>query len=341
MAKKISIYDVAKEAGVSAAAVSYVINGKGKVSEKTRKRIVRIMDEMGYVPDSAAISLSTGKTMLVGLCLPLDEASRFAENPFYSEFIASFEQTVSPAGYDVVLGSIKDPKAFAPWIRSRSFDALVLFDLYDEEVYRIIKKARIPAVLVDAYNERADEFSNVRVNDQLGSFRATEYLISLGHRHIGFMGARLSKSLLDQKRFKGYCKALEHHSLPLDESIVFDTATSFDGGYSLGEEVGKKIGEMTAIVCDADIIAIGLMRRLMELGYSVPKDLSIIGFDDITSCTFVYPPLSTVKQGIARKGEEAGKLILNLVKNALPDNETIILEPELVCRGTVLDLREM
>lgn len=341
MAKKISIYDVAKEAGVSAASVSYVINGKGKVSEKTRKRIVRIMDEMGYVRDSSAISLSTGKTMLVGLCLPLDEASRFVENPFYSEFIASFEQTVSPAGYDVVLGSIKDPKAFAPWIRSRSFDALVLFDLYDEEVYRIIKKSRISAVLVDAYNERANDFSNVRVNDQLGCFRATEYLISLGHRRIGFMGARLSESLLDQKRFNGYRKAMEHHSLPFDLDFVFDAATSFEGGYSLGEEVAKKIGEMSAIVCDADIIAIGLMRRLMELGYSIPKDLSIIGFDDITSCTFVYPPLSTVKQGIARKGEEAGKLILKLVKNALPENETIILEPEIVDRGTIRDLREM
>lgn len=318
---KPSIYDIAKAVGVSAATVSYVINGKNKVSQKTKQKILATMAEMGYVADQAAVSLSRGKSNIVGICFPLESASLvFSDNPFYSEFLANFEREISKANYDIIVGYLKTPHEFERWLSSRRLDGLVIFGLYSPEIFKIIKAKKTPYVLTDFYDASTDALS-IRVDDAYGGYLAGEYLIGLGHKKIAFVGGEQKTSKVDSKRLEGLNKALREKGL--EDAYVIETKTTFDGGYEIAESLLEH-KDVTAVFCGSDIVAIGLMRHAQELGVSIPEDLSVVGFDDLKACTYVYPALTTIAQDIARKGQVAANALLKAMEGEeLPDVEPI------------------
>ena len=158
MTKKVSIYDVAKYCHVSAASVSYVLNGKKKVSLETKRKILRAIDELGFVMDSSARALSTGRSHLIGLFLPLDDASvAFMQNPFYAELLGGLETGIADYDYDIVIGYQKNQNNFKDWVQSRGIDAIVMLGKYPKSVYEDIKKLHITAVLIDVYEEYGKE----------------------------------------------------------------------------------------------------------------------------------------------------------------------------------------
>ncbi len=334
MAKKVSIYDVAKSCHVSAASVSYVLNGKKKVSLETKRKILKAIDELGFVMDSSARALSTGSSHLIGLFLPLDDASlAFMQNPFYAELLAGLETGISKFDYDIVIGYQKNTNDFKSWVRSRGIDAIVMLGRYPKTIYNDIKKLNIPAVLIDIYEEYAKEFYNIRIHDEEGMYKATKYLIENGHKQIGFVGAK-NKTLVDFMRYKGYKKAMLEANLKVDESMYFEAFATFDDGVRVAEEIIQK-QNVTAVVCTGDITAIGIIRKYGELKKTIPDDLSIVGFDDIQVSQFVYPGVTTVRQDIRLKGELASKVIIeNLVKKKTMV-KTITLDPALVIRESV------
>lgn len=334
--KKPSIYDIADKVGVSVASVSYVLNGKeGKVSLETKKKIFKAMNELGYTRNHAALSLSTGKSHLIGISFALNSASEaFLNNPFYAEFLGSFEEIVQQSGYDVVIGSSKSAKEFENWYKSRALDGVVILGSLTKEIEKTIEKIKATAVLVDVYEEYNISLTNIRINDERGEYLATTHLISLGHKKIGYLGGPDS-SIVNHKRFCGYEKALIEHDYQIPKDCIFHTLTTLDGGYSKGEEILAKLGEMTAIVVDADIIAIGLIRRLLELGVKLPEQLSIIGFDDIQPAQYIYPTLTTVHQDIKEKSKLCAKAILDELNNENHENKTVIIEPTIIARSSV------
>lgn len=327
---KPSIYDIAKAVGVSAATVSYVINGKNKVGEKTKQRILDTMAEMGYVTDQVAVSLSKGKSNIVGICFPLDSASLvFSDNPFYSEFLANFERGISDRGYDTIVGYLKSPREFERWLISRGLDGLVLFGLYSPEIFKIIRARKTPYVLTDFYDADPDALS-IRVDDVYGGYLAGKHLTELGHKKIAFVGGELSTSKVDSKRLEGLNAALREAGL--EDACAIETKTTFEGGYQIAESL-LSMKETTAVFCGSDIVAIGLMRRAQELGVSIPEDLSVVGFDDLKACTYVYPALTTIAQDIPRKGQEAAEALLKSIDgDELPFIEPI--RPTLVLRNS-------
>ncbi len=340
MKKRASIYDIASRAGVSVASVSYVLNGKeGRVGDKTKKKIEKAIEDLHYTPSNAAVSLSTGKSHLIGLCLPLDHLSDFSKNPFYGEFMASFQEEAGKSSYDVVIGGIRTGAAFEQWVSSRHFDALVLFGFYPQTAFSFIRKRKIPAVVVDVYQEDLSYFSCIRLNDERGGYLATDYLIQNGHTKIGFLGGPKDRSELDKRRYEGYKEAMEHAGLEIDPENVYETTTDFKGGFSLAEKILERPGQMSAVFADADIIAIGLLRRFAELGVSVPEKLSIVGFDDLMESSIIFPPLTTVRQDISEKGKLAAQTLLQQIE--APDAfepRSIVLEPKLIVRKTVKKL---
>lgn len=328
--RKASIYDIAKAVGVSPAAVSYVINNKKKVSDQTRKKILLAMKEMGYVVDHAAVSLSRGKSSIIGVCFPLESASDvFSDNPFYSEFLASFEKECSAHGHDVIIGYLKDPVDFENWLISRSLDGLVMFGLYSPEVFNIIYSHHVPLVLTDVYDQTIASQS-IRVDDVKGGYLAGKYLLELGHRHIAFVGGALSKSKVDAKRLQGLTNALAEKEK--DCALTIETSTNFQGGYLAANEVALH-KDITAVFCGSDIVAIGLMRRLQELNYSIPNDISVIGFDDLKECTYVYPALTTIRQDISLKGKLAAEALFDRGKKG-HEEDAVVVEPTLVVRNS-------
>lgn len=334
MTKKVSIYDVAKYCHVSAASVSYVLNGKKKVSVDTKKRILKAIDELGFVMDNSARALSTGRSHLIGLFLPLDDASLgFMQNPFYAELLAGLETGISNYDYDIVVGYQKNTNDFKDWVMSRGIDAIVMLGRYPISIHNNIKKLGIPAVLIDVYEEYASEFYNIRINDEDGIYKATRYLIDNGHTKIGFVGSK-SKTLVDYMRYKGYVRAMEEANLSTNESMYYEAFATFDEGVRIGEEILKR-NNVSAVVCTGDITAIGIVRKYGELKKSVPEDLSIVGFDGIQASQFVYPGITTIRQDIRLKGELAAQAIINDLKNKTTTAKTIILDPILIIRESV------
>ena len=333
--RKVSIYDIAEMVHVSPATVSYVINGKGKISETTKKEVLKAMKTLGYTPDHAAVSLSTGKSGLIGLFLPYDEAGGgLGDNPFFSEFIDSFLKEISGKGYDLVLGFIKDKKKFLNWLYSRSFEGLAIFGLYGEELLSMVKKSQTPTVLVDCYGPTADGFTNIRTNDLTGVYQATNHLICQGHRNIAYMGGD-PLSFLNQKRYQGYEKCLLFHDIPIRPDHVFRNLTTFEGGAEVADQLFPKLSEVTAIVSDADILSIGLIQRMHSLGVRIPERLSVIGFDDVASARYTDPGLTTISQDIAEKARLAAHALLSKIRGEEPEKKIYVVEPKLILRSSV------
>ncbi len=338
--KKPNIYDIAKRVNVSSATVSYVLNGKeGKVSEATKKRIYKAMEELGYTRDHAAVSLSTGKSHLIGIVLPLNATSEaFFNNPFYGEFLGSFNEVLQEKGYDVIICSNKSVENFERWYKSRALDGVVVLGLLSPEMEKALTRINALAVLVDVYDEYSSPFTNIRINDENGEYAATAHLLSLGHTKIGYLGGP-DDSIVNHRRYCGYEKALLERDLPISQDIIFHTLTTFEGGYDMGEEIASKLSEMSAIVVDADIIAIGLVRRLLELGYTLPRDLSIVGFDDIQPSQYIYPSLTTVHQDIREKGALSAKTILDELSNKPSSKKTYVIEPRISVRQSTIRIK--
>lgn len=337
MKNKISIYDIAKYSDVSPASVSYVINGKNKVGEETRLKVLKAIDELGYVPNHNARSLSTGKSHLIGLFLPLSDTSvAFFQNPFYAEFIGGLEIGIMNEDYDIVIGGLKNEHDFERWIRSRNLDAVVMLGKYPRKVYDDIKKLNIPVVLTDVYEEYSNEFHNIRINDEYGMYLATKHLIEKGHREIGFIGFK-EASLVDENRYLGYKRAMEEYKIEIKNDYLYTSFATFDDGYKIADEIIKR-NNVTAVACSADIIAIGIIKRYNELGKNVPEDLSIIGFDDIRDAKYIYPGLTTIHQDISTKGEMAMSIILKNLKTNNNKKVLINLEPSLVERESVKEV---
>lgn len=334
MKNKVSIYDIAKYVGVSPASVSYVINGVDKVSEETKRKVLDAIKELGYVANYTAKALSTGKSHLIGILLPLNDPSiAFLQNPFYSEFIGGVEKGLANYKYDIVIGNIKDQDFLSEWIKRRNLDGVILIGTHEKFVYEILKEINIPTVLIDDDGLDSVDFNNVKSNDLNGMYLATKYLIELGHKKIGFVG-NASLYLVDKKRYDGYKIAMDEAGLNVDNGFIYETDATFDDGLKIALDIIKR-NNVTSVVCSADILGIAIMKKYKELGYDIPSNLSIVGFDDIQSANFIYPGLTTVHQDIGEKGERAAKILIDILENKQEDKVVETLEPYLVKRNSV------
>lgn len=332
MSEKISIYDIAKYLNISSATVSYVINGVDKVSEKTKKKVLQAIDELGYVPSYTARALSTGKSGLIGILLPLDDASiAFTQNPFYGEFIGGIEQCLTKYNYDLVISVSKKERSIIDWVKSRGLDGLILLGSCERKVYEQLTSIEVPIVLTDDYGEYSSDFNNVRSNDEYGMYIATKYLLNLGHKKIGFIG-NPNAYPIDHLRYQGYLKALSEENCSFN--ILYLSDATFDGGYQLGDIIMNE-KKVSSVLCSGDMLAIGLMKRIRELGFDTPKDLSVIGYDDIMVANVVFPGLTTIHQDVVEKGFRSAQIIIDSLENHRKGNISINLKPKLVIRESV------
>ena len=337
MNEKVSIYDIAEYCKVSVATVSYVINGKKKVSEKTRRIVLEAIDKLGYYPNYVARALSTGKSNLIGILLPLNDASiAFLQNPFYVELIGGFEKVSANYNYDIVIGIEQEDEKLEDWIKRRTIDGLILIGSHPKSTYNILKKCGIPIVLIDDYSEESVDFNNIRTDDTLGMYLATKYLIDKGHKKIGFVGNH-KLYLIDKMRFDGYAKAMKEAGLKISNDMLYLSDATFDSGLKIADELMKN-HNVTAVVCSADILGISIIKHYIECGLEIPKDLSIVGFDDIQDANYIYPGLTTVHQEIGTKGVRAANILFDILEGRIENKTDIILEPFLVERQSVKEV---
>lgn len=326
-----NIRKVSKLAGVSVATVSRVLNHPESVSEETRNRILKIMEEENYVPNSIARSLSTNKTNTIGLIIPniLD--------PLYPSITKGVEDVFFKKGYNILLSNTeydaKREKDCIEMLLSKKVDGLIICSsILGREGFEIIMKQKVPFVLVGEYIDDSD--INIVYTDYLsGAYMATKHLIKAGYKVIAHISGPMNRKVSKEK-LEGYKKALLEAGYPYDEEYVIEGNNQIDGGHLALKKMIKKKGKPDAIFVANDLMALGTIEAIKALGYAVPKDIAIVGFDDIDVSSLIEPKLTTVTHPVYRMGLTAARLLLD---NILDEEETcfkqkIFIQPMLKVR---------
>lgn len=325
--KRVSIKDVAREAGVSTTTVSYVLNQKASetISAETTTRVWDAVRRLNYVPNLNARSLTSRKTNLIGVVIPQTEPGKefmFA-NPFYGELLSAIEYTVCRNGYHLLLSGPETDQSYSNIARNRGVDGIIIVGSYPSKSLTELHQLNVPVVLVDTY-VKDPVFHTIGIDDRLGGQMATRYLIEQGHREIAFVSGSVSEQGVTQKRFLGYMDALNEAGLALNEKNLYLGTVTFDFAQTVAAEMQRRGNRETAAFATADILGMGLVKGLRRLGRRVPEDLSIVGFDDLDLARMSDPSLTTVHQDIAEKGCNAVQIILDVVEGNAEKQERIL-----------------
>jgi DNA-binding LacI/PurR family transcriptional regulator len=328
---KPTIYDVAKEAGVSIATVSKIINGKGNISTKTRKHVLQVMKKLNYRPSLVASALTGKGTRTIGLLIP-DLA-----NPFFAEIARSVEDRGQELGFSVIMCSIEnnDEKAerYISTLRQKSVDGLIIgTGVGKEEILNQLLEEQIPLALI-ARDMPSLAVETVLVDDFIGGYLATRHLLDLGHTRIAILAENL-KVVSSRERVRGYKHALKEAGLAFQDEFLKIGDFKVEDGREKAREWLTLEQPPTAIFACNDLLAIGVIQAAKELGFHVPRDLSVVGFDNTILATITDPPLTTVAQPIEQMGRQVVDCLVQEVMNEPRAKQRIILRPELVVRGS-------
>lgn len=338
MKKKTTIKDVAMHSGVSTATVSNVLNNiNNRVSEETKKKVLDSVKELNYKMDFNARSLAGRNSNIIGVMLPITEdqdmsSTLLTNNPFYSEFINGIEFVARQNGYDILITGVSKEYSCREWVIKRNLDGLIFLGMYPEKLYNEIVDLDIPVVLTDTYEDYTTRFHSIGIDDKQGAYLATKYLLELGHRKIAFVTGDIFSSGVNLKRFNGYEKALKEYNIPLDHKNIVQTTVGFDGGVEAAQKIIKQSLDVTAVFAVADIMAFGVIKHFNQNSIKVPDEISVIGFDDLKMCEYMFPALTTVKQDIFRKGSTAVKVLIDDIECINKEKQNIILPVKLIER---------
>lgn len=337
-----NIKDVAKEAGVSTATVSYVLNNKlnEKISKETIDKVNAAVKKLNYVPNLSARSLISKKSNRIGLVfIQMEHNKRIMfSNPYYGEFLSSVEYAARKLGYRVLLTGTDSDQSYIDVAKNHSLDGIIIVGMYPDKFYDELKQIQIPIVLVDSYSND-HYFHSIGINDRYGGYLATNYLIKKGHKKIAFVSGGIWDYGVDSNRFLGYKDSLEECGLVYNERYVYTGSVDYNYGMRAAEDIiNGKNGE-TAIFASADILATGLLKGFKNKGFNVPEDFSVIGFDDLFIATICEPSLTTVRQNITEKAEIAAKLIIDASNQKLTGKRDMFIPIEIVERCSVKSIK--
>ncbi len=327
--------DVAELAGVSVQTVSCVVNETGHISLKTRKKVLRAIDELRYRPDRIARIMRTGQTRLIGLLI-LD-----ITNPVHSLIASAVESAAYARGYKVVLYNVgmsaERERECLEAAAEGLVDGLILVNTVDrDQTFQFVQHERLHAVLIDCLSEA--EMPVVSVDNFRAGYLAAEHLIALGHRRIAHLAG--SDTLwIARQRVDGYLQALADHGLDYQRVMVARTGRwDSEAGYQVMSELLADGERPTAIFAASDLMAIGAYRAIAEAGLRVPDDLSVIGFDDIPPAAYTLPPLTTIRQPFESIALTAVSLLLDLFAGNSPAESQCTLAPELIVRQSTAEV---
>jgi LacI family transcriptional regulator len=332
-----TVRQIAHEAGVSIGTVSRALNRKSGVSEKTRQRILAVAQELSYIPPKRLPFSASTVTHLGLLVRPLGED--VLANPFYADVFHGVEQicrqahvNLSFSSLDIVDGRLRSLPAL---VNDERLSGIVLVGALPQAVVEsVVASARLPLVLVDNYFPQC-AWDAVMVDNAHGVRLATELLVSRGHRHIAFVSGPDHPSIVERRM--GYEEVMRRHNL--SPMIVKTPDLGLHEGEIAAVKLLEQAPETTAIICSNDMQTIGALKKLQELGYKVPDDFSLVGFDDINLAPLTSPPLTTVHVDRYALGRVAVQLLLGHINT--PDRPAVksIVGVTLVERASVCQPR--
>ena len=330
--KAATILDVARLANVSKSAVSRHINKQDGVAREAEEKIIKAIDELKYKPNSIARALKAKATKSIGLIIPS------IENPVFPPLIKVIEDTARRYGFSTILcnseGSIEQEADYIELLVEKQVDGVIFNAMGDyRESFDILKNTNTPLVVIGRKIENFNT-ANITVDNFKGAFMAVEYLIKSGLKDIAFLSGHLESSTAINDRYEGYKAALEANGIAFNQNLVIREVRSFEGGIEAACELIARKDKFDSIFASNDIMAIGCMEKLMDCGYSIPHDISVIGYDDIPSARIIKPKLSTVLNPVKGFGVESVKALLRIIYTGTDSHIEKKFDPELVIRET-------
>ncbi|GAB3250616.1 LacI family DNA-binding transcriptional regulator [Arthrobacter pigmenti] len=328
------IREVADMANVSVTTASRALNGTGRIAAGTRTRVKKVADELGYQPNEVARQLKEGMSSTLGVLVP------DITNPFFPELVHGIQEVAEENGHVLLLAPTNgEPTGIAKALRqmhSRQVAGVVIVDdcLDDSALAKELDGLKYVALDRKLHLSQSTWVSS----DHLGGAQmAAEHLIGLGHRRIVHIAGPQGIGVA-RERLAGFRQALELADIPLDDELVFYADFTEDAGYQAALGLLERDICFTAVFAVADLAAIGAMRAFDEHHLDVPKDISVVGFDDIHLASYVRPGLTTVKQQIAELGRVAAGLLLD--SDPGTEGRSRTLPVEVVTRGTTARVRQ-
>jgi len=331
-----TIRDVAKRASVGIATVSRVLNNSTSVSKETRQAVLAAIEELDFTPNPIARQLSTGRTLTVGVILP------FLTMPSYVERLRGVQHALAETEYHMVLFSVGSPSErdayFKDLPRNNLVDGILIISLppNDAQAERLAL-AEIPTVLIDAYHSR---LSCILTDDVKGGMLATQHLIDLGHRKIGFLSDLLETPFHPSARFRyqGYRKALEDSGIPFDPAYHISGERGRENAAKMARHLLALDNPPTAIFAGNDIQAIGVLDAAKEAGVKVPDELSVIGFDGVRDSEYTH--LTTIDQHLFQSGVRGVQMLIETLESNSPSPQHQRLPLDLIRRVTTQVFQE-
>ncbi|MBN1230243.1 MAG: LacI family DNA-binding transcriptional regulator [Anaerolineales bacterium] len=332
-----TIRDVAQKANVGIATVSRVLNNNPAVNPDTRDRVLAVIRELDYTPNQAAQRLSLGKTKTISVILPYLAGQAIVER------LRGIQKVMEVADYDLVLYTCGNTERrdhlFTTLPRKAATDGILIISMLpnEEQIERFIR-SDIPAVLIDAEHPRITSFF---VDNTLGGFIAANHLLELGHRRISFIGnplTNVSRFSHTRKRYDGFRSALAEWEVTFQKSYHLQVEAEIEPARQAALGLLQSSDRPTAIFAANDTHALGVLKAAVDLGLSVPGDLSVIGFDDIPDADLMN--LTTIHQPLYESGEEGINHLLREIRGKAERGTQTIQEVDLVLRGTTAPLNE-
>ena len=334
MTKRITTFDIAREAGVSRTTVSHILNDQPgiQLSPKTKARVLATARRLGYVPNSAAQMLVTGRSQTIGLVFPRGDL--MAIDAFIPAMIHGLNEVCRTQGYRLVMEVLRessDELAYLKLANSKRVDSLIIINpRQDDRALQKVLKSNFP-VLVAGTIDRPGK-NTIATEEGLASRKATNHLISLGHRRI----AHISHAPLDyvsaRRRLEGYRAALDAADLPYHEALVTQGDFSFASGYRAMKGLLAERSRLTALFAGNDTVAIGAMLAIREAGLAIPGNVAVVGYDDVPSAAFACPPLTTVRTHAYEHGKLFAEAAIRLMNKQAVGHQENALPLELIVR---------
>ena len=334
--QKVTIFDVASEAGVSYATVSRVINNDPHVKAETRQRILVSLERLGYVVNRQARSLAGGRSQMIGLLVPS------LETGYIGEIIRGIDTELEISQYDIVLYTThrretKEASYVASLAQGVVDGLLLVLPRNPQTFLDSLRQRHFPHVLID--HQGIDEKGPaVGATNWQGAYTATEYLIKLGHKRIGFITGWMDLGCA-RDRLDGYKSSLRTHHLPVDDSLIYEGDFHQPSGYEGASTFLKLSAPPSAIFASNDVMAMGAIEAVRVHGMQIPEDMSILGFDDIPQVANLHPRLTTVRQPLEQMGRVAAQMLMEILIDPQKTTQHIELPTELIVRDSCCEPR--
>ncbi|ADO77278.1 LacI family DNA-binding transcriptional regulator [Halanaerobium praevalens] len=329
---KVTIKDIAKKANVSVTTVSRVLNNKPDVGDQTRTKILKLIEELNYKPNSVARGLVMQKTHTIGLIIP------DISNPFFPQVARAIEDKAQKSGYSIIFfntdNHLEKEKKAVELFKSKQVDGLIVsLSLGNEEILKELKAANYPVVQIDR-SVFSNSYPLVSIDNKNSAYQMVEYMLKKGYKKIAHITGDL-KTTTARDRLAGYKKALNDYQVEINEDYIIKGDYTQQLAFEAMQTLLKLKEPPTAVFAANDLSAAGVYKALFAAGLNIPADIAVAGHDDIDIASLLRPELTTMRQPKYSLGEKAVSVLLKMIDNYEAEVEAQILKTKLVIRESV------